>query len=76
MIDCVENTGVDVGVDIGDFIAFAEKPGCTNTSKGYENNQGDIFQTTFQEFILACEDKSLSEVKHACTLITIKYYRY
>ena len=59
----MENTGVD----IGDFIAFAEKPGCTNTSKGYEDNQGDILQTTLQELILACKDKSLSEVRHTCT---------
>lgn len=65
----MENTGVDVGVDIGDFIAFTEKPGYTNTSKGPEDNQDDILQTTIQEFIVACKDKSLSEVRH--TLITI-----
>ena len=43
----MENTGADVGVDIGDFIAFAEKPGCINTS---EENQGDILRTTLEEF--------------------------
>ena len=37
VLDCVKNTEVDTGIDIGDFVAFAENPGCADTSEGYED---------------------------------------
>ena len=64
MLQCVKDTGVDTGIDINDVIAFVKRPGSTNTSFIHQETHGDLIQTTLEEFVVACRDKSLSQVSH------------
>ena len=63
VLQCEKDRGVETGVDIDDFISFLRKPGLPNPN--VDETQTDLIQKTLEEFIKACEDKSLSEV--VCT---------
>ena len=48
VLECVKETGLDTGIDIGSFIAFVENPVVSMKCK---DNKGDIvIQKTIQEF--------------------------
>lgn len=60
VLQCEKDRGVETGVDIDDFISFLRKPGLPNPN--VDETQTDLIQKTLEEFIKACEDKSLSEI--------------
>ena len=55
----MKETGLDIGIDIGNFIAFVENP---VISMEHQHNKGDFIQKAIQEFLCACKDKPLHEV--------------
>ncbi len=58
VIECVKDGGLEIGIDINDFIASVEPAKNVNF-------KDHTIQTTIEEIVLVCEGKPVTEVRRA-----------